>query len=123
MEALADYNRATYGNEYFLLVADHTTDRIHNAKYWPLPVLEQSIEELKAELAAVASDDTLSYEEKARLTNELEQILLAPLMQINFQYNEYYGSAGDYEAFSAELLSLITKYPKIYDQAHRMGLV
>ena len=123
MEALADYNRATYGNDYFLLVADHTTDRIHNAKYWPLPVLEQSIEELKAELETVALDETLSYEEKARLTNELEQILLAPLMQINFQYNEYYGSVGDYEAFSAELLSLITKYPKIYDQAHRMGLV
>ena len=123
MEVLADYNRATYGNEFFLLCADHTTDRIHNAKYWPLPILEQSIEELEAELEAVALDDTLSYEEKARLTNELEQILLAPLMQINFQYNEYYGSTGDYEAFAAELLSLITKYPKIYNQAHNMGLI
>lgn len=123
MEALADYNRATYGNDYYLLVADHTTDRIHNAKYWPLPALEQSVEELKAELDAIASDDTLSYDEKARLTNELEQILLAPLMQIYFQYNEYYGSTGDYEAFTEELLSLITKYPKIYAQAHSWGVI
>ncbi len=117
MEALADYNRATYGNNYFLMVADHTSYNIHNAKYWSLEQLELSIQELKAELDAIAADETLSQAEKDRLICEVEQVLIAPMMQIKYNYFIYYLTTSGREAFVEELCQLVEKHPEIYHQA------
>ncbi len=123
MEALCDYNRAVYGSEFDLWVADHTDYMIHSARYWPIAALETSVNELKAEMAAVESDETLTDEEKLYLTDELGKVLLSPMMQINYHYDTYYGYTDAKEDFQAELAALLARYPAIEAQAKSYGLI
>ncbi len=123
MEALCDYNRVTYGQEFNLWVADHTEYMIHNANYWPIGVLETSIEELKAEIAAVEDDEALTEDEKMWLTNELGKVLLSPMMQVNYHFDTYYGFSDAKADFTEELAALIAKYPAIEAQAKTYGLI
>ena len=123
MEQLCDNNRATYGSDFHLLVADHIDYEIHRAEFWPLEQLELSIQELNAELAAIAADDTLSQAEKERLTAEVEQVLIAPMMQVKYQYSTYYKNRGGEEAYEEELRQLVAKHPAIYNQAKAWELL
>lgn len=123
MEQLCDDNRETYGEDFHLLVADHIDYEIHRAKFWPLDQLELSIQELKAELAAIAADETLSQAEKDRLIAEVEQVLIAPMMQIKYHYNSYYPNLGGEEAFVEELRQLVARHPDIYNQAKAWELL
>lgn len=123
MEQLCEYNRTTYGSDFHLLVADHIDYEIHRAKFWPLDQLKLSIQELKAELAAIAADNTLSQAEKDRLIGEVEQVLIAPMMQIKYHYNSYYPNLGGKEAFEEELRQLVAKHPAIYNQAKAWELL
>lgn len=123
MEVLCDYNRSTYGSEFYLMVADSTEYMIHQAKFWPIGVLETSINELKAEITAVENDDTLSQTEKKRLTKELKKVLISPMMTVKFNYEAYYGLVGDKDAFIAELKSLISEFSGISQQVSYRGLM
>ena len=123
MEAQCDYNRSVYGSEFYLIVADHTDYMIHNSKFWKLGALETSVKELKEEIAAVSADETLSQSEKDRLTKELKKVLISPMMQIKFHYDEYYGLAGNKDEFTAELKQLISEFAGMNNQATKYGLV
>lgn len=123
MEALCDYNRSTYGSEFYLAVADNTDYGIHQAKFWRLGALETSLREIKAEMQAVASDGSLSQNERERLTTELKKIEISIMLTMKFNYETYYGFAGDRDAFVEELKGLISEFPSMSQHANKYGLI
>ena len=123
MEALCDYNRSQFGSEFFLTVADNTDYMIHQSKFWQLGALETSVREIEAEMQAVANDGTLTTSEKERLTTELKRVLISPMLTMKFNYETYYGLAGDKDAFVEELKGLISEFPGMSQHANKYGLI
>ncbi len=123
MEALCDYNRSQFGSEFFLTVADNTDYMIHQSKFWQLGALETSVREIKAEMQAVANDGTLTTSEKERLTTELKKVLISPMLTMKFNYEAYYGLAGDKDTFVDELKGLISEFPGMSQHANKYGLI
>ncbi len=123
MEALCDYDRSEYGDDFFLMVSDNTDYMIHQAKFWKLGALETSVREIKAEMQAVADDETLTASEKARLTTELKRVIISPMLTMKFNYETYYGLAGDRDAFIEELKGLISEFSGMNQHANKYGLI